>query len=351
MVSAMGIVLFVAWMALSWVPALLVAQVTPRGLFFGVHVGARANPEAVRAVAGGWFRNYLFVTLAAAVAGLTRFGTLSVLVASLVAAGILIAGFVLVYFLANLQARILAVPPKTPEDAAAEDQGRSRDLFPAVATLCAVASAGVVTVYGAGVYDSLPDLVPTHFAGSGAPDAWMARTWGSVFLIPLIGLVVGGVLSLMAWLTARAGFGPGRTRAGVSPAVREHLQGSAARFLSAMAILTAVLLATIAIGSLRTALGLAHGLGPGPLVLTFGMALVGLIGAVWLSRRRFHEAGGEHYKLGLLYVNREDPAIFVPKRLGPGWTLNFGNPFSYLVLAGLLALPVIVAVVLTRSGR
>jgi len=32
------------------------------------------------------------------------------------------------------------------------------------------------------------------------------------------------------------------------------------------------------------------------------------------------------WKAGLIYVNRDDPAIVVGARFGVGWMLNFGNP-------------------------
>ncbi len=35
---------------------------------------------------------------------------------------------------------------------------------------------------------------------------------------------------------------------------------------------------------------------------------------------------------GIFYSNPEDPAVFVPKRFGIGYTLNFGNPWSWVVL-------------------
>ena len=44
----------------------------------------------------------------------------------------------------------------------------------------------------------------------------------------------------------------------------------------------------------------------------------------------------ECWKLGLFYVNREDPALFVEKRFGIGWTINFGNPRALYVLAGFI---------------
>jgi uncharacterized membrane protein len=39
---------------------------------------------------------------------------------------------------------------------------------------------------------------------------------------------------------------------------------------------------------------------------------------------------------GMFYSNREDPAVFVPKRYGFGYTLNFGNPWSWVVLVLIL---------------
>ncbi|MBN2636441.1 MAG: hypothetical protein JXR61_09230 [Prolixibacteraceae bacterium] len=45
----------------------------------------------------------------------------------------------------------------------------------------------------------------------------------------------------------------------------------------------------------------------------------------------------ENYKWGLIYFNRGDSSIFVPKLLsGTGWTLNFARPESYLIIALLI---------------
>lgn len=42
-----------------------------------------------------------------------------------------------------------------------------------------------------------------------------------------------------------------------------------------------------------------------------------------------------HWKLGMFYFNRQDPALFMEKRIGVGWTLNFGHPLCWLVLLGI----------------
>ena len=46
-----------------------------------------------------------------------------------------------------------------------------------------------------------------------------------------------------------------------------------------------------------------------------------------------------YWKLGGIYVNSNDPAIFVERRIGLGWTINFGNPRALLVMLVILALP------------
>jgi uncharacterized membrane protein len=45
----------------------------------------------------------------------------------------------------------------------------------------------------------------------------------------------------------------------------------------------------------------------------------------------------QFWKAGLLYVKRDDPAILVSARFGVGWTLNFGNPVAWLLIAGFAA--------------
>ncbi|WP_263367169.1 DUF5808 domain-containing protein [Edaphobacter bradus] len=54
---------------------------------------------------------------------------------------------------------------------------------------------------------------------------------------------------------------------------------------------------------------------------------------------------------GLFYSNRDDPALLVPKRFGIGYTLNFGHPWSWAVLAVIAlgaALPFVLTAVFMR---
>lgn len=87
----------------------------------------------------------------------------------------------------------------------------------------------------------------------------------------------------------------------------------------------------------------------GVFVSTMVMVAVIIIGAVILSittgqggsRIKENRAGNEnvmnqdddeHWKLGQFYFNKDDPALFLEKRFGIGWTINFARPSVWMIL-------------------
>jgi uncharacterized membrane protein len=57
-----------------------------------------------------------------------------------------------------------------------------------------------------------------------------------------------------------------------------------------------------------------------------------------------------HWLGGLIYVNRADQALFVERRMGIGWTLNFGHVRAWLFIAALLAIPLSLRFAVSRSN-
>ncbi|KLU65289.1 hypothetical protein DEAC_c28410 [Desulfosporosinus acididurans] len=53
-----------------------------------------------------------------------------------------------------------------------------------------------------------------------------------------------------------------------------------------------------------------------------------------MSRRKWTNEEIEEYRKehGAIYYNKEDSNIFVPKALGIGWTLNWANPISLVLI-------------------
>jgi uncharacterized membrane protein len=51
-----------------------------------------------------------------------------------------------------------------------------------------------------------------------------------------------------------------------------------------------------------------------------------------------------NYKIGIFYFNPKDRRIVVPKHSRMmGWTLNFANSYTYLLIFGLIAVGLIVS--------
>jgi len=53
---------------------------------------------------------------------------------------------------------------------------------------------------------------------------------------------------------------------------------------------------------------------------------------------------------GLYYVNRHDPAMWVENRFGLGYTLNFGNWRVWLLLVGMMLIPMVAGHLLSSGG-
>lgn len=53
-----------------------------------------------------------------------------------------------------------------------------------------------------------------------------------------------------------------------------------------------------------------------------------------------------YWYAGFFYNNPDDPALFVPKRFGLGWTLNFGHPQARWIMLGMLLIFLVCGVIL-----
>ncbi len=77
------------------------------------------------------------------------------------------------------------------------------------------------------------------------------------------------------------------------------------------------------------------------MLVIVAMAAISIV-YMWSRNNQFvptsAEQNGDHYwRGGLFYCNRQDPALFVQRRSGPGYTLNFGNLFSWPLAAFFVA--------------
>ncbi|MCZ2077337.1 MAG: DUF1648 domain-containing protein [Bryobacteraceae bacterium] len=177
-------------------------------------------------------------------------------------------------------------------------------------------------------WDQIPPRFPVHWGTDGTPNGWSTRSFAGVYGPLLFGAIIVlfilGISVVISWGSRRSA-----------------LQSTSQLVLLAVACIVA------AGGSLAGLLPIY--VTPVWGVMVFNAASFGLIAvAIWFSVRRRGETASEPGEVtpescwhcwGQFYHNPQDPVLFVEKRIGLGWTLNFGNRLSWAVLALMLAVP------------
>jgi uncharacterized membrane protein len=334
---------------------LLYPRIARKGLLFGVYVGEeRSQADAARGITRAWYRGMiasLAVALAAGAVFATRpespFGALAPLL-------ILLLAFAGLYLIAYRRARRLAAPFEPPPEAAPLVPTPEPSLvFPWAVLLIATVAGLWAVFYTLARYAALPDPMPTHFGISGQPDAWSKKSFGSVMVLPIMTLVLGVMVGGTALLTGRAKRAP-RQDDGASLAVQNRFRSAMSRFVAVLGLLLTAMLTTLAVTSVQVALGERRALPAAALLFALAIFCYAIFGSAWLAVRygqggaRLEKAQSNApltdgladnrlWKLGMFYVNRDDPSWLVERRFGFGYTLNFGNPGATATFAAFMA--------------
>jgi uncharacterized membrane protein len=174
-------------------------------------------------------------------------------------------------------------------------------------------------------FAELPARIPIHWNWDGRADRFVSRTPLGVALPLLFG---AGICALM--LAVQYGLRRSTPRGTMrAPSIKLIL---AAEYFAAL-LCCGVLAASMSGGRLLWPV----------LAFAFAGALALLGYTAVLARRAPKEPvrnpGAWHG--GLFYVDRNDPALFVPKRSGLGYTFNFGHPGAIVLTILTLILPLI----------
>jgi uncharacterized membrane protein len=226
-----------------------------------------------------------------------------------------------------------------------------------------IASLAIVAAYAAAAlakYPSLPEVIPTHFDASMAPDAWSPKTLLTVLLLPLVNLAMLAMMWGTGAMLVKAKLQIDPQNPALSFAQHRayrRLLGNAFGLLTlCVAVMTSlvglpmlfegfkvpfwlVLLLVLLPTGLLIAAVLYAGQGGGRLKPRFyAQAAEGSpapAGQAGLSARTDDRA----WALGMFYHSREDPAILVEDRFGSSLGFNYARlPVKIGVIAFLLAL-------------
>ncbi|MGO9013112.1 MAG: DUF5808 domain-containing protein [Bryobacteraceae bacterium] len=170
-------------------------------------------------------------------------------------------------------------------------------------------------------WDRIPARFPIHWGANGQPNGWAHRTAGGVYG-PL--LFAAGLMLLMLLLGLAMYYGSRHSR----------------QMLAVLKIFIGVM---YFLGLLLTGIGLITVLSIPPVIFVVAAAIFVITLLVYSFKCAANPAmpseatPDECWTLGSVYYNPRDPALFVQKRIGFGYTFNFGHRLSWVVLGSFLA--------------
>lgn len=177
-------------------------------------------------------------------------------------------------------------------------------------------------------YPELPARLPVHWNARGEVDRYVARTPVGAAM-PLI---IGAAICLFLLL--------------LQVALRYGSPRALMRFVTTRLVLgIEYFLALLFCGIFASMVTGGRMLAP-VLVLCFGGALALVVLSIALLRGANREPlrNPSGWRGGFFYVAPDDPALWVPKRYGYGYTLNWSHPAAIPMLIVLVAVPIAIAV-------
>lgn len=220
---------------------------------------------------------------------------------------------------------------------------RDLEMIAGVAFLLPVIVTCGLIFYTLSTYGSLPARIPVHWGPSGEPDRFTDK---NVFTSLLL-LIVLLILQIMFYAINRSLKESG-AKIRASGIRRSRERELISRKYGSWLLFIAALASTLLLGNLQ--LSIIHpemGGSLWTLSLIIGFLIV-VLGAAAVYTFKVVNSGSEveelpadpdimnadddrYWKAGVFYFNREDPSVMVEKRFGIGWTVNFGNPKSWLI--------------------
>jgi uncharacterized membrane protein len=296
---------------------MLLPMLTPRRYYFGLTVDPGfPETEAGRAIRRGYLSavGIALILAAALIAAFPAAGLLAAIFLVLLTAGA-------AFFYARSRVQAYSTPAAAVREV---EISRGPERLPAW-TLLALPPFAILAAVGAYLqanWDQIPARFPVHWGWNGQPDGWETRTPHGVYGPLWLG---AGIVALMI-IVGLAGFYGSRR--------------SAMRAVMLKMILSVTYLLAVVFG-MAALLPLIHFSTVAFIVptLVFGAAIMAY--SYKLSSdpdTPVDETPDSCWWLSSIYYNPADPALFVQKRIGIGYTLNFGNRMSWIFVGALLAL-------------
>ncbi len=211
------------------------------------------------------------------------------------------------------------------------------------------------TVVGLIAYPDLPDKIAVHTDMAGVI-TYAQTTYMSVLMMPVTQVIIAVLFAFVFFSLKRAR--PEISAEAVEKSVEQNRKHRYA--WSAFTVFGGLLLLMLFAAIQLETLGIVQGITT-VATIVFMVIFLGAVIAISIifgqsgSRVKIEGADGtetvvnrkddKYWKMGSFYFNKNDPSIFVEKRFGIGYTLNFANPVAVIVMAGIV-IAIIVGIII-----
>lgn len=225
-----------------------------------------------------------------------------------------------------------------------------------IVIIAATLAAGIL------LYDQMPDKVIMQTDYDGNATRIVEKSMRLIFFAPVLQAVMALLMGFIFWMMQR-------TPAVIDPEQPEVSTVQNAKFRyrwSAFIVFLGIVLLLLFLFMQLTFVGLV----PQSLSLWVPLAVTGgiIIAVIVLSvstgqsgsrirvgknkdGKTINRNDDKYWKGGLVYVNKDDPALFVEKRFGVGFTINFGRPLAIIIFVGIMAIIAAIAILSTAFSK
>ncbi|MUK88334.1 DUF1648 domain-containing protein [Ornithinibacillus sp. L9] len=199
-------------------------------------------------------------------------------------------------------------------------------------------------------YHHIPKRIPMQYNFSGEVTNWTNKSYRSVLILPIMQVYLTLLFIFINKIIAKAK----QQVSAVNPEDSKKRNIIFRRRWSAYLITTSIALtAMLSIIQLSFIYPINQQF---MVVVPLVFSLVITLGAIWLSittgqggsrvithdkdeaEKRINRDDDKYWKLGVFYFNKNDPSLFLEKRFGVGWTNNWANPLSWIIIIVIILL-------------
>ncbi|GER67987.1 membrane protein [Weizmannia acidilactici] len=204
-------------------------------------------------------------------------------------------------------------------------------------------------------YDRIPDRIVIHYDFNGTPTDWAEKSYRTVFELPTVQLFM---LVLFIWMNtviakSKQQLNANDPEKSLRQNVRFRRRWSAFTMVSSFILILMFFMIQLSFIVPIPVGWLSYGGMGAALLILFGAVILSITTGQGGSRIRMGNGavqGSSHYdddqywKLGVFYFNRNDPSVWVEKRFGSGWTINFAHPLGWIVIGLMILVPLLLAI-------